>query len=72
MITKDFHLTKDLRQIRGKSFVIMVMTQSARGDLRVAVACRAEFMGDLWADNAKCRNIGRRVRATAGGAWGWV
>jgi hypothetical protein len=24
MITKDFHLTKAFRQIRGKSFVIMV------------------------------------------------
>jgi hypothetical protein len=23
MITKDFHFTKDFRQIRGKSFVIM-------------------------------------------------
>jgi hypothetical protein len=23
MIAKDFHLTKDFRQIRGKSFVIM-------------------------------------------------
>jgi hypothetical protein len=24
MITKDFHLTKDFRQMKGKSFVIMV------------------------------------------------
>jgi hypothetical protein len=28
-IAKDFHLTKDFRQIRGKSFVIMVCTRRA-------------------------------------------
>jgi hypothetical protein len=55
MITKDFHLTKDFRQMRGKSFVIMVMTRSAGGNLRVFVAWRAEFMGDPCGDNAKCR-----------------
>jgi hypothetical protein len=32
MITKDFHLTKDFRQIRGKSFVIMGRIAAPTGD----------------------------------------
>jgi hypothetical protein len=31
VITKDFHFTKDSRQIRGKSFVIMVGVTIAAG-----------------------------------------
>jgi hypothetical protein len=31
VITKDFHLTKAFRQIRGKSFVIMVGGMASAG-----------------------------------------
>jgi hypothetical protein len=31
MITKDFHSAKDFRQIRGKSFVIMVGVMTSAG-----------------------------------------
>jgi hypothetical protein len=31
MIAKDFHLTKDFRRIRGKSFVIMVGVTASAG-----------------------------------------